>query len=122
MDSQNVRILITKLYTVTEFNLYDSMVKFSRRQIHAIFLIFPRKQEMIMQIASNAWNIKSCFLEKNKINTINMSSAGFAQWVVKVKLLFMENSGLFKMFQCFAQTEKCRAQQFWWTPKTSEMY
>ena len=51
---------------------FHSLGKFSRRQIN-IFLIFPRKQDLTFHAKCPhwrqfAWNIKSCFLGKNKKN------------------------------------------------------
>ena len=42
------------------------MVKFSRRQIADMFLIFHRKHDSMQrkQDLTFAWNVKSCFLEK----------------------------------------------------------
>ena len=49
------------------FNLYHSLGKFSRRQIHDSFFIFPREQDLIfhancLQWRQFAWNVKTCFL------------------------------------------------------------
>ena len=53
-----------------QFNLYHSLGNFSRGQIGEIFLIFPRKQDLIFYAnwKQFAWNVKSCFLGKNKKN------------------------------------------------------
>ena len=55
-----------------------------------IFLILSRKQDLTFHTSCLRWrqftlNVKSCFLEKIRKNIITLSSAEFAQRVVKVK-------------------------------------
>ena len=64
---------------------------FSRQHIEIFFLIFPRRQDLTfhadcLQWRHFAWNVKSCFPEKNKKNVNNLWSAELAQRVVQIKI------------------------------------
>ena len=59
LSSANVSSLVIQVNASHFFNLYQSLNKFSRRQLDIIFLFFffPERRQF-------AWNVKSYFLEK----------------------------------------------------------
>ena len=57
---------------------------FSRRYIEIFFLTFPKETDFDSS-CKFAWHAKSCLLGKNKKSIFNLSSAGLANSVVKVR-------------------------------------
>ena len=67
-----------------------------RWHFEIVFLLSPENRVChFMQIVRQfAWNVRPCFLGKNKNNIINLSSAEFASRAVKIKPLDCTSPGI----------------------------